>query len=420
MNLYFDNAATTPLDPAVLEAMLPYYTQHWGNASATHRRGREARHAVETARQTVADLLGAQPDDIFFTSGATESDNMALTGSIRSGSIRDVITSPIEHKAVLQPLVRLRGSRAVATDVIRLQYVELDAQGRVDYDHLEELLDSRRNLGLSNRQTGGVLVSLMHGNNEVGNLTDIDRVAWICRQFGAYFHSDTVQTVGRYQYNLRELPVDFIVGSAHKFHGPQGVGFLYVRSPHQLPALLHGGNQEQGRRPGTENVAGIVGLAKALEISYSYLANNQAHVRTLKAQLIEQLRASQPDVQFNGTSAELDESLDTVLNVSLPPLPSGQSLVDVLDAKGIAVSGGSACSNLAQSGSTAPAGLSERISRSHVLQAIGVYLNRENIRISLSRFTSQAAVETLVKQIDEVYSAYSQAKTDVLTAVEAA
>ena len=402
MSLYFDNAATTPLDPAVLEAMLPYYTQHWGNASATHRRGREARHAVETARQTVADLLGAQPDEIFFTSGATESDNMALVGSIRSGSIRDVITSPIEHKAVLQPLVRLKKQ-----DVIRLHYVELDAQGRVDYDHLEELLDGRRNLSLSNRQTGGVLVSLMHGNNEVGNLTDIERVAWLCRQFSAYFHSDTVQTVGRYRYNLGKLPVDFIVGSAHKFHGPQGVGFLYVRSPHQLPALLHGGSQEQGKRPGTENVAGIVGLAKALEISYRDLADNQAHVRALKAQLIEQLRAAHPDVQFNGTSAELDESLDTVLNVSLPPLPCGQPLVDVLDARGIAVSGGSACSNLAKGGS-------------HVLQAIGVYPNRENVRISLSRFTSQAEVETLLKQIAEVYEVYSPAKTAVPIAIEAA
>lgn len=390
MNIYFDNAATTPLDSAVLDAMLPYFTQQWGNASATHQRGRDARKAIETARRTVADLLGAQPDEIFFTSGATESDNIALVGSIRSGSIRDVITSPIEHKAVLQPLARLRSSRAVATDIIRLNYVMLDPQGRIDYEHLEYLLDSRRNFSLSNRNTGGILVSLMHGNNEVGNLTDIERVAWLCRQFSCYFHSDTVQTIGRYCYNLRELPIDFIVGSAHKFHGPQGVGFLYVRQPHQLPALLHGGGQERGLRPGTENVAGIVGLAKALELSYRDLEQHQGHIRGLKERLIRKLQVIQPDAQFNGASALSDESLDTILSVSLPQLPSGQALVDVLDAAGIAVSGGSACSNLTKQGS-------------HVLQAIGVYPERENIRLSLGRFNTVAEVDEFIEILAAIY-----------------
>lgn len=385
MSIYFDNAATTPLDPAVLEAMLPYFTQNWGNPSATHQRGREARRAVETARQTVADLLGASAGEIFFTSGATESDNMALVGSIRSGSIRDVITSPIEHKAVLQPLARLK-----KRDVIRLNYVGLDTQGRVSYDDLEQLLDGRRNLGLSYRQSGGVLVSLMHGNNEVGNLTDLERVAELCRQFGCYFHTDTVQTIGRYRYNLSELPVDFIVGSAHKFHGPPGAGFLYVRSPHQLPALMHGGNQERGQRPGTENLAGIVGLAKALELSYGDLAGQQAHFRSLKTQLIRQLRAGFSGVQFNGTSDEPDESLDTVLSVSLPVPALGLSLVDWLDAKGIAVSGGSACSNLTQGGS-------------HVLQAIGTYPNHETVRVSFSRFNTRSEVDTLVRVLTGVY-----------------
>ncbi len=389
MNIYFDNAATTALHPDVLEAMLPYFTTHWGNASATHQRGREARETIEKARQTVADLLGASPDEIFFTSGATESDNLALVGSIRSGSIHDVITSPIEHKAVLQPLTRLKNNRAIASETIRLHWAELDPQGRINYDHLEQLLDGRRNLGL-NRQTGGMLVSLMHGNNEVGNVTDIERVAWLCRQFGCYFHSDTVQTVGRYRYNLSELPVDFIVGSAHKFHGPQGIGFLYVRNPHRLPALMHGGNQERGQRPGTENVAGIVGLAKALEISYRDRHQNQAHIQSLKERLINRLQATLPQVQFNGTSALPDESMATVLSISLPPLPSGASLVKTLDAIGIAVSGGSACSNLAGGGS-------------HVLSAIGSIPGWETVRISAGKDNTRAEVDTLVKTLAGLY-----------------
>ena len=390
MNIYFDNAATTALHPDVLDAMLPYFTTHWGNASATHQRGREAREAIEQARRTVAELLGASPDEIFFTGGATESNNLALVGSIRSGGIHDVITSPIEHKAVLQPLARLKNSGTVATEAVRLHWVGLDTHGRVDYNHLEQLLDGRRNLGLTHRQTGGILVSLMHGNNEVGNLTNIERVAWLCRQFGCYFHSDTVQTMGRYAYNLRETPVDFIVGSAHKFHGPQGAGFLYVRSPHQLPALLHGGNQERKLRPGTENIAGIVGLAKALEISYSDRLTNQSHIQSLKDRLISRLRAVLPKIQFNGTSALPDESMATVLSISLPPLPTGESLVRTLDAVGIAVSGGSACANLTGGGS-------------HVLNAIGSIPGWENVRISVGNDNTQPEVDALVKTLTGLY-----------------
>ncbi len=380
MNIYFDNAATTALDPEVFDAMVPYLTRHFGNPSSAHRAGQEARRAVEAARQTVADLLNALPDEITFTGGATESDNLAIVGSIRGLGVRHAISSAIEHKAVLQPLARVSPEEGV-----RLHWLPLDAQGRPDYDHLDRLLQQHRSDSFP-----AVFVSLMHGNNEIGNLNDIERIGWLCRHYNALFHSDTVQTVGRYPFNMSDLPIDFIVGSAHKFHGPKGVGFLYARKRVRLPALLHGGNQEGGLRPGTENVAGIVGLAKALEISYRDRLASQIHLMGLKKRLIEWLREVQPQVQFNGTSELAEESMHTVLSVSLPPLPSDEPLVGALDAVGIAVSGGSACSNLTGG-------------NSHVLKAIGTITNWETIRISLSKDNNHAEVDALVRTLTGLY-----------------
>ncbi|MBD2705545.1 cysteine desulfurase [Spirosoma sp. BT702] len=374
MEIYFDNAATTALDPQVLEAMLPYLTRQYGNPSSSHRLGQQARQAVETARRTIADLLGASPDEIYFTAGATEADNLALVGSIRMYNLRHAITSPIEHKAVLETLREQEKQRR-----IELHYLPLNRTGLFDWDYLERKLERHP----------GALVSLMHGNNELGNLTDIDSVGWLCREHKALFHSDAVQTMGRYRFNLKQAPIDFLVGSAHKFHGPKGVGFLYARRTHSLPSLWQGGSQERGLRPGTENVAGIIGLAKALEISYQNLARIQAHLYDLKQSLIRQLDTL--DVQCNGQGNSPIDGMLTVINLSFPGLPNGDSLVSKLDRAGIAVSGGSACSNLTKAGS-------------HVLKAIGAPTEREHIRISLSKDNTQDEIDQLTDLIHQIYS----------------
>jgi cysteine desulfurase len=375
MEIYFDNAATTALDLDVLEAMLPYLTQYYGNPSSTHQRGREARQAIESARSTVADLLGALPEEIYFTAGATEADNLALVGSIRALGVRHTISSPIEHKAVLQPL-----HEQEKQGYSKAHWLPLDSQGRIDWDGLEGLLQRYPN----------ALVSLMHGNNELGNLTDIERAGWLCKEHNAVFHSDTVQTMGRFQYQLSQQPVDFLVGSAHKFHGPKGIGFLFARHTRQLLPLLLGGSQERGLRPGTENVAGIVGLAKALEISYRDLADNEKHLQGLKSRLIGNLQTMGLDVVVNGTGNLPGESMPTVLNLSFPTLSVGDPLVNLLDQAGIAVSGGSACSNLSKAGS-------------HVLKAIGTYQERENIRISLSKYNTEVDVDQFMTVVSQIY-----------------
>lgn len=382
MNLYFDNAATTALDPEVLEAMVPHFLREYANPSSNHRAGRQAREAVEAARRTVAELLGALPGEIVFTSGATESNHLALTGSLPPFGLRHFISSPLEHQAVLQPLLALeRAGRA------RVHYVVLDERGRVDYDHLEGLLD----------RYPSALVSLMHANNEVGNLLDLERVARLAAEQGALFHSDTVQTVGRFRFDLRTTPIQFLVGSAHKFHGPKGVGFLYVRRGTALQAVTKGGSQERGLRGGTENVAGIVGLAKAMEIAHRDLTATQAQLRTLKTYLKDRLLQLHRGVSFNGTSRSLEESLSTILSVSFPPLPLGGSLLDSLDAAGLSVSGGSACSSKSQKGS-------------HVLERLGVEAGRQTLRISLSRSHTLGDIDHLVEVIRRSYEGMASKK----------
>ena len=280
---YFDNAATTPLDPEVLEAMLPFLTQHYGNPSSLHGPGRQVRAAIENARKTVAHLINAAPAEISFTSGGTEADNYAAFGSIRTLGLKHAITSKLEHHAVLHPLQALakRGE-------IGLHYLKHDAQGQLDLAHLEELLS-----GLPR-----TFVSLMHGNNEIGNLNDIKAIGDICARHDAVFHTDTVQTMGHYRHNAQQLQTHFLVGAAHKFHGPKGVGFLYTRSGLQVSPLILGGSQERNVRSGTENVYGIVGLAKALEIALRDLAAHQAHVQGLKDRFIAKLRAEIDEFRF--------------------------------------------------------------------------------------------------------------------------
>ena len=375
MHVYFDNAATTPLDPEVLEAMLPFLSQHYGNPSSLHGPGRQVRAAIENARKTVAHLLNASPAEITFTSGGTEANNYAAFGSIRTLGLKHAITSPLEHHAVLHPLQALAKSGE-----IELHYVRHDERGVLDLAHLEELLATQSH----------TFVSLMQANNEIGNLNDIAAIGEICARYDAIFHTDTVQTMGHYRHDVQQLKNHFLVGSAHKFHGPKGVGFLYTRSGMQVGPLIHGGSQERNVRSGTENVYGIVGLAKALEIAVRDRAAHQAHVQELKNRFVERLRAEIDDVQFNGCSAVAGESLYTVLSVSLPPSAITEMLLFNLDINKVAASGGSACTSGAQAGS-------------HVLEALVGDSDRATVRFSMSKMNTAAEVDYAVEVLAKLY-----------------
>ena len=372
---YFDNAATTPLDPEVLDAMLPFLSQHYGNPSSLHGPGRQVRAAIENARKTVAHLLNAAPAEIIFTSGGTEADNYAAFGSVRTLGLKHAITSKLEHHAVLHPLQALAKSGET-----ELTYLRHDEQGRLDLAHLEGLLAARPR----------TFVSIMHGNNELGNINDIEAIGEICARHDAVFHTDTVQTMGHYRHDVQRLKNHFLVGSAHKFHGPKGVGFLYRRGGVEVAPLIHGGSQERNVRSGTENVYGIVGLAKAMEIAYRDMAAHQQHIQGLKNRFIEQLRAGIEDVQFNGLSAEAGKSLYTVLSVSLPPSPVSEMLLFSLDISKVAASGGSACTSGAQLGS-------------HVLEALGADPNRPTVRLSMSKLNTEAEVDYAAEQLVKLY-----------------
>lgn len=375
MRIYLDNAATTPLDPLVLEAMMPYFTTFFGNPSSIHSHGREARSAVENARKTVARLLKCSPSEIFFTSGATEADNMAIQGAVFSLGVKHIITSPIEHHAVLHTAEWLE-KRGWA----KVHLVDLDAKGHVKLDHLERLLHT----------TPNALVSLMHGNNEIGNMTDIQTVSGLCRQYGAYFHSDTVQTIGYHPIDLQQLDIDFLVGSAHKFHGPKGVGFIYLNSKQKIAPFFHGGAQERNMRGGTENIPGIVGLAKALELAYQQMEANKIRLSALKQSLAQQLSQAIPDVLFNGDSLSADRSLFHVLSIATPKHEINEMLLFNLDIEKISISGGSACTSGATAGS-------------HVLNHIGVDPERGAIRFSMSKYTTQEEVDKTVAVLQRLF-----------------
>ena len=368
MKVYLDNAATTPLDPEVFDAMEPFLRNHFGNPSSTHSHGREARTAVEKARKTVAELINATPAEIYFTSGGTEADNTALRCSALTYDLKHAITSKIEHHAVLHTLEIMEEQ-----GLIKLSFVDIDDKGRVDLDHLSKLME----------QNPGSLVSLMHANNEIGNLLDLKRATSIVHEQKGYMHSDTVQAMGHYVHDAKDLLTDFMVGAAHKFHGPKGCGFLYVRKESKISPFVYGGGQERDMRGGTENVAGIVGLAKALEIAYRDMQDHQKHIQSLKDRMIVKLRESIPDVNFNGLSDQGGESLYTVLNVCLPDTGAKDLLLFNLDIQGVSASGGSACSSGALQGS-------------HVLQALGTPEDRASIRFSFSKFNTEEEIDYAV------------------------
>ncbi|MFN0036452.1 MAG: cysteine desulfurase family protein [Saprospiraceae bacterium] len=369
--VYFDNAATTPISEEVINAMLPVLRGQFGNPSSIHAEGRSVRAAVESARKAVAQSIGAGTGEIFFTSGGTESNNMAIKCAVRDLGVRRIISSPTEHHC---------GTHAIETvekgEGVEVVWLSVDSLGRIDYSELETALAI----------SGGkkTLVSLMHANNEIGTMIDLGRVSALCRQHGALFHSDTVQTIGHFPINVQKTPVNFLSGAAHKLHGPKGVGFIYISPESPIKPFIDGGAQERNMRGGTENVYGIVGTAKALELAIAEMGERVAHIAGvrdyLKARLLEEFE----DTRFNGDCD--GDSLYTVLNVSFPPNPKNELLLLSLDIAGISCSGGSACSSGSEKGS-------------HVLEAIRADPMRKSIRFSFSHYNTRKEVDFVVEKL---------------------
>lgn len=374
MRVYLDNAATTPLDKEVLQEMVVVMENSYGNPSSIHAHGREGRTLIEKARKTIASLLHASPAEFFFTSGGTEADNTAIRCAIADYQITHAITSQIEHHAVLHTLQALKSQ-----GIIKLSYVNLDEKGNVDLVHLEELL----------RDNDRSLVSLMHGNNEIGNITDIAQVGEICEQHQAIFHCDTVQTMGYYPLDLSKLKVHLLACSAHKLYGPKGVGFLYINHRIKIKPFIYGGAQERNMRGGTENVHGIVGLAKAFQMAYQEMEKNREQILDLKQYMIDQLLENIPGVEFNGET-DPDKSIFKVLNVSFPETDVAEMLLFNLDIAGISVSGGSACSSGTNIGS-------------HVLAGIGASEVRPSVRFSFSKYNTRQEIDYVIEQIKDIF-----------------
>lgn len=371
--IYFDNAATTSLDPEVFQAMMPYFTEKFGNPSSIYSYGRESRLAIEMARKSVAKTLGANPSEIFFTSGGTESSNTAIYSAVHDLGCTQIITSPIEHHAVLHTSEYLKNRGEAG-----LRFVKLQGDGHIDLDDLERLLSE------SSEKT---LVSLMHANNEIGNMLDIHAAGNICKKYNAVFHSDTVQTVGHFPFDLRNTPAHFITGAGHKFHGPKGVGILYINEQVKIHPLIHGGGQERNMRAGTENLYGIVGFAKALEIATNNYEKDSAYILDLKRHMMEKLRENFPGVIFHGDT--VGRSLYTVLNAGFDQTTKSEMLLMNLDINNICASGGSACSSGTEMGS-------------HVIKAVYSNTNKMAVRFSFSKFNTRDEVDYVVDKLKEV------------------
>ena len=369
--MYLDNAATTRVDPNVVVVMTDCLRKNYGNPSSIHSFGRKSRALIEKSRRKIASLINASPSEIYFTSGGTEADNMALRGAVRDAGVKNIITSKIEHPAVLNTAINLQKQ-----GLISLHYVKLDDCGQVDILNLEFLLKKYKN----------TLVSLMHANNEIGNLLPIDKVSKLCNKHGALFHCDTVQTLAHLPIDVKKTPVDFIVCSAHKFHGPKGVGFLYVNNKINITPLIHGGSQEKNMRGGTEYVYGIIGLSKAMEIAFSKMSLHHDHILKLKKHMILKLNYLLPKVKFNGLSGDLSKSLYTVLSLSIPKFNNSDLLLFNLDLFGVACSGGSACS----SGSS---------KLSHVISEISTKEKNIVVRFSFSKYNTTEEIDYVVDKL---------------------
>jgi cysteine desulfurase len=373
MRIYFDNAATTAIDKEVFNAMLPFLENHFGNPSSIYSYGRETRIAIESARKSVAKILNAHPAEIFFTSGGTESSNTAIQSAVRDLGCRHIITSAVEHHAVSHTVGYLD-----TIDLVKVSYVKLLPNGHIDMEDLEKLLAA------SDEKT---LVTLMHANNEIGNMLDIHAVGELCKLYNAIFHSDTVQTVGHFPFDLRNTPIHFITGAAHKFHGPKGVGLLYINENVRIKPFIHGGGQERNMRAGTENVYGIVGFAKALELATQQYETESASIGTLKYYMYDELKKHIEGVSFNGDV--LGSSLYTVLSVSFPKTEKSEMILFNLDINNICASGGSACTSGADQGS-------------HVIRAINNNPNQVTVRFSFSKYNTKEEVDTVVAQLKQL------------------
>ncbi|WP_428742522.1 cysteine desulfurase family protein [Tenacibaculum sp.] len=374
-SVYLDNAATTPMLPEVIDVMQQSMQTNFGNPSSTHQYGRKAKAAIETARKNIAKYFNVTASEIIFTAGGTEADNLILYNAVLNLGVKRIITSQIEHHAVLNTVKFLE-----KTYNIQVDYVGVGRNGAIDLNSLEVLL------GKTEEKT---LVSLMYVNNEIGNLLPIEEVSSLCQQYKAYFHSDTVQAIGHYTIDLQKIPIDFIAASAHKFHGPKGVGFAYFKKGIGIQPILHGGEQEKGARSSTENVHSIIGMEKALTIAYEDLEKDTAYITDLKKYFVEKLRELIVDIQFNGESSE--KTSYTILNVRFPV--ENKMLLFNLDLQGVAVSGGSAC----QSGSN---------KGSHVLSA---FLNKEDsektsVRFSFSKLNSKGEIDFTFQQLKKILS----------------
>ncbi|MDB4061440.1 cysteine desulfurase [Vicingaceae bacterium] len=374
-NIYLDNAATTPVDPRVIDAMIPVLSENFGNPSSIHSDGRVARSIIEKSRKKVASFFNASPSEFFFTSGGTEADNMILRCCVEDLGVNHIITSELEHHAVLHTAEELRDDKGV-----KLSIINVCNKGKVDLNHLEELL----------MQGGSILVSLMHANNEVATKLPLKEVGELCSKYDAFFHSDTVQTMGHYPFDFEDLNIHFATCAAHKFHGPKGIGFLYMSSDVKLKPMITGGSQERNMRAGTENIYGIVGLAKALEIAYTELDYHQSEIQNIKSYMIKRLKEEIPGISFNGDS-ESKDSLYTVLSVCFPNSEVDEMFLYHLDIEGISVSGGSACSSGSNIGS-------------HVLRGINSPMDRPSVRFSFGRFNTTADVDRTVEVISKIYT----------------
>lgn len=374
MRVYLDNAASTPLDQEVLSVMMPYLTEIQGNPSSVHYHGRQLRNAIETARKQVAEMLHCSPAEIIFTSGGTEADNLAIRSAVQCMGIKHAVSTRIEHHAVEHTLAALEKE-----GLITIHWLDTDAKGNISTEQLETILASN----------GPALVSLMHGNNEIGTLLPIEKVAEICARYNTLFHSDTVQTMGHVAYDLSKLPVHFITAAAHKFNGPKGVGFLYVRQGTQIPPQILGGGQERNMRAGTENVAGIVGLAAALKKCYGKMDEKNAHLLDLKHYFRDQLVQKFPGLTFNGETED-EKSLPTVLNVCFPGSEDLMLLFN-LDISNISASGGSACT----SGS---------VHTSHVLKHIGLPESKavNSVRFSFGPQNTREELDYVLEKLSEI------------------
>ena len=371
--IYFDNAATTPLDPEVLEAMLPFFTEKFGNPSSIYSYGRETRMAIENARRSVAKILNARPGEIFFTSGGTESTNTAINAAVYDLGCKHIITSPLEHHATLHCVEHLSNDRG-----IRLSYVKVFPNGQIDYDDLENILkDSKEKC----------LVTLMHANNEIGTITNLERVGVLCKKYRAIFNADTVQTVGHFPIDVKKLQVHFMNAAGHKFHGPKGVGILYINENIKIHPFVNGGSQERGMRAGTENIYGIVGFAKALEMAVANLETERLHIKEVRDYMKEMLLENIPGIYFNGDPD--GESLYTVLSVAFPKTAKSEMLLFNLDIHHICASGGSACTSGVEKGS-------------HVISSIAPDSNQQTIRFSFSKYNTKEEVDEVVKKLKEI------------------